>query len=651
MIYYIQIMPLNNLSLLLTLLLPFSYYIYQAKYWYLPDRIRFCDFLLRTVTIIFAAILLIKLSQTVQQQDRALSELALLHLAPLVLALLAISHGKKAERRGATEDLGEVRVAAAKERKPGTIEKIGWQDLIVNDDLKEELNSVVNLLRDPKTAGQYGIAVPKGILLSGPPGTGKTSIAKVMANTAGLSFFVLRADDVVSKWVGESEKNLTSLFEQAAASAPAVLFIDEIDSLGKKRSGGDSSHSDNLVNHLLQLIDGVIKVEGLYIIAATNRPDLVDQALKRAGRLNRVIEIALPDRESRRKLFELYLSKLKVADDVDIDILAEVTEGNSPADICEICNQAGLQAYRRESASGNKSRNFVIQSVDLEASLDLFGAEQDDDEGGLDQKKSSEIMPLNQQIEQLSWDDLIIDPEAKEELMSVIELLRDPAAAQNYGIEVPKGILLNGPPGTGKTTIAKVIANTAGLAFFVLQMDEVVSKWVGDSEKNLTRLFKAALRHSPSVIFIDEVDSIAKNRSDGNPQHSDNLLNHLLQLIDGVVKRQGIYVIAATNRGDLVDPALKRGGRLNKVIEIPLPGYQARKDLFSLYLARLKLAEGIDISALAKATEGKSGADIRAICNQAGLNAFRRESARGNREYAVRAIDVEKALVGFVESE
>jgi AAA+ superfamily predicted ATPase len=260
--------------------------------------------------------------------------------------------------------------------------------------------------------------------------------------------------------------------------------------------------------------------------------------------------------------------------------------------------------------------------------------------------------PLNSSIEELRWDDLIIGAQLKTELQSVIHLLKEPESADNYGIDLPKGILLEGPPGTGKTTLAKVVANTAGLSFFSLRMDEVVSKWVGDSEKNLSRLFEAAQRHAPSVIFIDEVDSIGKNRSSSSAAWADNLLNHLLQLIDGVVKTRGVYVIAATNRSELVDPALKRPGRLNKVIMVPLPNTSNRRRMFELHLSKLNLEGGIDIDALARATHGASGATIKAICNQAGLNAFQREAVlpKAQRTSLVRSTDLEAALTEFSSS-
>jgi ATP-dependent Zn protease len=256
-------------------------------------------------------------------------------------------------------------------------------------------------------------------------------------------------------------------------------------------------------------------------------------------------------------------------------------------------------------------------------------------------------IPLNNEVQRLSWEELIIDASLREELISVIELLKDPRTAHKYGINVPKGILLSGPPGTGKTTIAKVIASTANLSFFVLKMDEVVSKWIGDSEKNLSKLFQAASKHAPSIIFIDEVDSIGRNRS-GGQQWSENLLNHLLQLIDGVINAEGLYLVAATNRPDLVDTALKRAGRLSKIIEVPLPDFEARMRLFSLYLSRLTLEESIDLQTLAKITAGKSGADIKEVCNQAGLNAFKREAGSKRKEYVVTTSDLERALSEFL---
>ncbi len=258
-------------------------------------------------------------------------------------------------------------------------------------------------------------------------------------------------------------------------------------------------------------------------------------------------------------------------------------------------------------------------------------------------------IPLNNRIENLTWNDLILPGTLKDELRTIMELLRDPESAGKYGIEAPKGILLNGPPGTGKTMIAKVIANTAGLSFFAVKLDEVVSKWVGDSEKNLSKLFLAAQAHAPSVIFIDEVDSIGTSRS-GEYKWADNLLNHLLQLVDGVVKTRGIYIVAATNRADLVDPALKRAGRLNRVVEIGLPDFEARIRLFQLYLGRMALAEDIDVEMLAAATEGRSGADIKEICNQGGVNAFHREGKETRRQFRVTAADLEHAVEEHLNS-
>ena len=645
-------LQLSEVTLLVTFILPFAYYGYHAKYWYDGDKIRLGDFLLQLVSFIFGILIAFKVYHIVREGDVTVLPMALLHFCPLVLVFLAVARGKGLGDTAGAEGTNNTPSADDTGYDPRVrndeIESVAWDDLIIGQETKDELVSVINLLKNPQNAKQYGIALPKGILFNGPPGTGKTTIAKAVATMAGLNFFVLRANEIVSKWVGESEKNLTKLFETAQKHAPAVIFVDEIDSLGKKRSASSASHNDNLLNHLLQLIDGVLKADGIYVIGATNRADLVDEALRRAGRLNRVIEIPLPDYEARVKLFQVYSRKLQLANDIDLELLARTTEGNSGADIKAICNQAGLQAYQREQSLPQNRRSQKVTSADVEAALDMFAIDEEKAEMLLEGKADTTPQPLNGKVEKVTWDDIVVDDELKREMQSVITLLRDPSTALKYGITVPKGILLNGPPGTGKTTLAKVIANEANLSFFVLQTDEIISKWVGESEKNLTRLFKTAAKNAPSVIFIDEIDSIAKNRAEGNAQHADNLLNHLLQLIDGIVKREGVYIIGATNRADLVDPALKRGGRLNKVLMVPLPGPQARATLFSMYLSKLPLAGGVDINRLVAATEGKCAADIREICNQAGLNAFKRESGTGSREYQVSAQDLELAVREWV---
>ncbi len=356
---------LNLSTLLGILILPFVVVGYQRQLWYRPDLLRKLDGAVQLICFVLGVIFLLRLFTFGEDRTWDLVRWHLVHLLAVATPVMMLRRG------GASQ--GAAKGSAGYRPIPlnSEVEKLGWRDLIIDDALRQELVAVVSLLRDAGAAKKYGIDPPKGILLQGPPGTGKTTIAKVIPNVAGLSFFTVRMDEVVSKWVGESEKNLSALFYAAQQHAPAVIFIDEVDSIGKDRSKEGQQWSQNLLNHLLQLIDGVVKAEGLYVIAATNRAELVDSALTRAGRLNRTIEIGLPDYQARQRIFELYLSKLKLDPHLDTSSLAGMTEGKSPADIRAICNQAGLHAFKRESVQGTK-RDYTIRGEDLNQALREF---------------------------------------------------------------------------------------------------------------------------------------------------------------------------------------------------------------------------------------------------------------------------------------
>ena len=380
MINLINSFKITTTSLAIFMAVPFIFFIFYSRVWYLPKKAEIVNFLFKIICILLSAVIIIKCAFSYSSLSKNALILLALHLAPILLTFLIANY----QRRIAMLVARQLEMAPSNPMVIGSapspnympapinnsIENLSWNDLVISEELKTELKSVAELLKNPQEAARYGIVLPKGILFTGAPGTGKTTIAKVMANEAGLNFFVLSMDDIASKYVGEAEKNLTKLFLSARKHAPAIIFIDEVDSIGRGRGDHTEAWSDNLLNHLLQLIDGVISIQGLYIIAATNRDDLVDSALKRAGRLNKVIQIPLPDQEAREKLFYLYLSRLPLATKIDLPTLARIANGKSGADIKAICQQAGLNAFKREA--GSKHKNYSVTPQDIEMALREF---------------------------------------------------------------------------------------------------------------------------------------------------------------------------------------------------------------------------------------------------------------------------------------
>jgi ATP-dependent 26S proteasome regulatory subunit len=384
-----QVLPLfafefSLLTLTTTLTLPFLYYTYQTKLWSTPKFWKRGDFTLRILTFLLMALLLVK-TASLDIPDLKTAHLPLLHFVGPLLTLLAIRKTRfdrwlNQRFQGVPTRIPTQETQSTQQEEENSFtplflshksQKVHWDDIIINDSLKKQLLSIVELLRSPEKAKKYGIETPKGIIFHGPPGTGKTTIARAFASTAGLNFFSVAADDIISKFVGESEKNLSRLFHAAEQHRPAVVFIDEIDSIGRARGGKSQAWAENLLNHFLQIIDGIKNIEGVYIIGATNRVDLVDDALKRAGRLSKSIEISPPDHKARTELFSIFLRNITMDKEIDISYLAEITEGCTGADIKEICNQAGLNAFNRESQKGNH-RHYRVSEHDLFHAIEQY---------------------------------------------------------------------------------------------------------------------------------------------------------------------------------------------------------------------------------------------------------------------------------------
>ncbi|MEN2999794.1 MAG: CDC48 family AAA ATPase [Acidilobaceae archaeon] len=496
--------------------------------------------------------------------------------------------------------------------------KITYEDIGGLAHVVARVRELVELpLRYPELFKRLGIDPPKGILLYGPPGTGKTLLAKAVANEVDAHFIPVNGPEIMSKFYGESEQRLREIFKEAEEKAPSIIFFDEIDAIAPKREEVTGEVEKRVVAQLLTLMDGLKERGKVIVIGATNRPDAVDPALRRPGRFDREIEIRPPDKDARAEILRVHTRYMPLSEDVDIGKIAEITHGFTGADIAALAKEAALSALRRfvRSSAVDLSK---VEKVPVEILRDLKVTMNDFTEA-MKFVRPSLIREVYVEVPKVKWEDIGGLEEAKQELREAVEWpLKRPEVFEKMGIRPPKGILLYGPPGTGKTLLAKAVATESGANFIAIRGPEVLSKWVGESEKAVRKVFERARQVAPAVIFFDEIDSIASTRGYRfDSGVTDRVVNQLLTEMDGIQAFKNVVVMAATNRAELLDTALLRPGRFDRIIYVPPPDKAARKEIFEIHLRSVPLAEDVEVEKLAELTEGYTGADIEAVVREA----------------------------------
>ena len=497
--------------------------------------------------------------------------------------------------------------------------QINYEDI---GGLREEIDMIREMielpLKHPEVFQRLGIGAPKGVLLSGPPGTGKTLLAKAVASETDSNFYSINGPEIMSKFYGESEKQIREIFEDASKNAPSIIFIDEIDSIAPKRSEGHDQTEKRVVAQLLTAMDGLKNRGDVVVIAATNRPNDIDEALRRPGRFDREIKINTPDQRGRLEIFKIHTRGMPLDKNVDLEYLAKKTHGFTGADIEVLCKEAAMKALKPYVPSLKTISEKVPPNV-----LEKIFVKKEHFIEALKMVEPSAIREVLITKPNVKWDDIGGLDEVKEKIKETVEWpLKDPESFKKFGIKPPKGILLFGPPGTGKTLLAKAIANESEANFIAVKGPELVSKWVGESEKRIREIFKKARQLAPAIIFFDEFDSISKVRGSSLTDSTERMVNQLLTELDGVEELQRIVVIAATNRPELIDGALLRPDRIELKLEVPLPDKKSRLSILKVHTAEMPLKD-INLDEFAKSTEGWSGADLKAMCREAGLSALR----------------------------
>jgi transitional endoplasmic reticulum ATPase len=500
---------------------------------------------------------------------------------------------------------------------------VTYDDLGGMRDTIDALREMVELpLRHPELFQRLGVDPPKGVLLHGPPGTGKTLLARAVANESAAKFFLINGPEIMGSAYGESERRLREIFEQAAQAAPSIIFIDEIDSIAPKRGQVTGEAEKRLVAQLLTLLDGIEPRQNTVVIAATNRPEAIDEALRRPGRFDREIVVGVPDEPGRREILGIHTRGMPLAPDVNLDDLARRTYGFVGADLAALCREAALEAVRRIMPRINLAEQVIPTEI-----LDALTVELKDFENALKRVQPSAMREVMVEAPQIRWDDIGGLDEARDRLKEGVELpLKHPEAFRRLGIRPAKGFLLYGPPGTGKTLLAKAAARESEANFIATKSSDLLSKWYGESEQQIARLFNRARQVAPTIIFIDELDSLVPARGGGlgEPQVTERVVNTILSEMDGLEELQNVVVIGATNRPTLIDPALLRPGRFDELIYVGVPDTAGRRRILAIHTEGMPLADDVDLEKIAQRTDRFTGADLEDLVRRAGLTALRR---------------------------